>query len=187
MWQNVDLHGERAVVGGVVGQQLAQPTTADLGDPVDLLGAPALGRTAEPGPERRDLAAERPGHGDGGVGRVASTALTAPPFSRRASAGYSDPNETPESARRQLGELLLELVAVQVLLVEEAEDGEVDHDVSMQYNGSIYPSQLSARGVLARKLAADGLRRIWRSSVELACGRSVLRVARRTRTAGAGG
>ena len=28
----------------------------------------------------------------------ASTALTAPPFSSRASAGYSDPNETPERA-----------------------------------------------------------------------------------------
>ena len=48
------------------------------------------------------------------------------------------PERDARARADQLGELLLQLVAVQVLLVEEAEDGEVDHDVSTQYNGSIY-------------------------------------------------
>ena len=123
-----------------------------------LVRRPLAGRPM-PGPEGGELAARAP-RSWGWRRRStvwASTALTAPAFSSRARAGYSEPNETPERDADQLGELLLQLVAVEVLLVEEAEDGEVDHAVAThRYIESIYRPQPTR---VAAELMRDGSHR----------------------------
>ena len=138
-----DPQREGAVVADVgVGQQLDEALAPEVGDAVDLLaaaGALHQAALADPGLEGGQLAGERAGHGRAtGTAVRSSTALTAPWASRRARAGYSEPKLIEARLGQQLTEPLLQLVAVELLLREQAEDGEVDHEGGHRYIGLMY-------------------------------------------------
>ena len=112
-------------------QQLLEEGLTPVGDAVHLLAPAAAGSAGLAGPEDGQLAAERPGHRDRTAAGLAtaSTALTAPARSRRPRAGYREPKETPLPKPERVGQPLLQLVAVQVLFLQQSQDGQFEHDV----------------------------------------------------------
>jgi hypothetical protein len=127
-----DAQCEAPVVAHVgVDEQLVEPHVAALGDAVDLLAA-AAPDVAHPGPERCQLTCERTARRRaqrGGVvlDRLDETGLLEP-GEGRIQRSERDGGTRPEQVR----ELLLQLVAVQLLLLEQPEDGEVDHGFSLK-------------------------------------------------------
>jgi hypothetical protein len=140
--------GEGAVVADVgVREELDEALAAPVGDAVHLLAAPAaLGQAAlaHPGLEGGQLDGQRAGHrrrwDDGALLDRLHGALRLEAGQRRVERAEADRG----AAGQQLTEPLLQLVAVELLLGEQAEDGEVDHggwaplhrvDVSIRCNG----------------------------------------------------
>ena len=79
---------------------------------------------------------------------LASTALTAPARSSRRRAGYSDPNDTPlpnPTMPKGRGQPLLELVAVELLVLEEPQDGQFQHDRVTIARVPMYRVDISSR------------------------------------------
>ena len=101
---------------------------------------PALHQAAvaDPGLEGGQLAGQRAGHGrrrDGGAlldGLHGALGLEA------GQGGVERAEADRGAAREQLAEPLLQLVAVELLLGEQAEDGEVDHGGGHRYIGLMY-------------------------------------------------
>ena len=147
-----DPEGEGAVVADVgVGQELDEPGAAGVGDAVDLLaaaGALDQAALADPGPEGGQLAGERAGHRGAGHRRCAARRPSRSPGPRGGRARGRASRSDGGAAGQQLAEPLLQLVAVELLLREQAEDGEVDHeevvealhrnDVSIRCNDRVY-------------------------------------------------
>ena len=127
-----DPQREGAVVADVgVGQQLDQPGAAGVGDAVHLLaaaGALHQAALADPGPEGGQLAGQRAGHRGAGHGGALLDGLHAALGLEAGEGGVERAEADRGAAREQLTEPLLELVAVELLLREQAEDGEVDHE-----------------------------------------------------------
>src|SRR5262245_55284541 len=129
------LQGEAALVVGLLGgEQVDEHRPAVLRDPVCLPGTTRRsGQSAQPG--RRQLAVERAGRDEArqaGARRRATVrdlldrARLLQPLERRIQRAERD---APERAER-LGEALLQLVAVQRLFGQQAEDRELQHDAS---------------------------------------------------------
>src|SRR5262245_53262763 len=105
---------------------------AELGDAIDLL-APTAGATQVPGAECGQLAGPRAGARDRPPrARAGLDALDEAGLLEAGECRIQRPERDPGRsaagrAAGQFGEALAQLVAVQVLLLEEPEDGEVDH------------------------------------------------------------
>ena len=127
-----DPQREGAVVADVgVGQQLDEPSAAGVGDAVHLLaaaGALHQAALADPGPEGGQLAGERAGHRGAGHRGALLDGLHAALRLEAGEGGVERAEADRGAAGQQLTEPLLELVAVELLLREQAEDGEVDHE-----------------------------------------------------------
>src|SRR5205085_65192 len=100
---------------------------------------------------RRQVALHRAGR-DGRRGRGAWTGRDAldgagllEPSQRRVERAVRDP---PEEAQR-LAQALLQLVAVERLLLEEAEDGELQHEKGLQSQVAIYRFDISRKTIIA--------------------------------------
>ena len=93
-----ELQRERAlVVGLVVGEEVGERRPPLLGDPVRLAG-PAAGAGPAPLAGGGEVAVERTGRDEPGrPDSCASVSSIAPARSSRRSAGYSEPNEIPQS------------------------------------------------------------------------------------------
>src|SRR5262245_58087021 len=124
---------EGAVVGHVgVGQQLDQAAAAGLGDAVHLLAArPASGGGRRPplGAEGGQLARQRPAHRAARrcrhrLGRHDLDQAVALQARQR---GVERAERDGQAQADQVAQALAQLVAVEVVLVEEAEDGEFQH------------------------------------------------------------
>ena len=127
-----DPQREGAVVADVgVRQQLDEPGAPGVGDAVHLLAAAgALHQAALPdaGPEGGQLAGQRAGHRGAGHGGALLDGLHAALGLEAGEGGVERAEADGGAAGEQLTEPLLELVAVELLLREQAEDGEVDHE-----------------------------------------------------------
>src|SRR5579875_960226 len=151
----------RVVSGGRAGQELGEELPPRLGDAVHLAGTPpprAPGR-APTGPQDRELPAQRAGRGDRlerwlrrgrGLDR-----LDGPGGLEAGDGGVERPEGHVGEQAEPLAQLPADLVAVQrAPLFEEAEDREVEHQVtiSARYSGAPDwwwpwpPTSLGARG-----------------------------------------
>ena len=136
LWCERDPQREGTVVADVgVRQQLQEPGAPDVGDAVDLLAAAgALDEAGFPhaGPEGGELTDQRTGHRGGGGGGALLDGLHAALGLEPVQGGVQGPEGHRGAARKQLREPLLQLVAVELLLGEQAEDGEVDHEKGIE-------------------------------------------------------
>src|SRR5690606_2542861 len=132
-WQDLaerDPHRELTVVGDVgVGEQLDEPLPPGVGDAVDLLapGAPPARGGTPLGPERRQLTHQRAAHRRAGRAGGAGDGLDVAGPLQPPEGGVERAERDGEAQAAQVAETLAQLVAVEVALDEEAEDGEVEH------------------------------------------------------------
>ena len=111
-------------------QELLEEGLAPLGNAVHLLAPAAPGRSFA-GPEGGQLPAERAGQGDRRRDGIASfDSLHRAGALQAAKRGVQRPERHATAEAEPIRQPLLQLVAVQLLLLEESEDGQLEHDPS---------------------------------------------------------
>ena len=124
-----EVAGVVVAAGLLAVEEVGELAAALVGDAVHLAAPPSQARARAPGPEGGPFATQRPGHGDrrrGAPPRILGGPHRARPFEtgqRRVQGPERHVGELPQL----VAQALADLVAVHGLVLEEAEDGELQH------------------------------------------------------------